>query len=409
MSGANLISNDFLNDPEKAPWCEAARRAGVRASAKFPIREGGAVVGAINLYAGEPGFFTEDLVATLDEMASDVSFALDNYAREAARKQAGALLEKSEQRYRTIIQTAIDGFCIVDTEGRFLEMNDAHCRLLGYQREELLKMHIPDVDAIKTPEDIARHLREIVRKGYDHFVSRLRRKDGQLLDIEFSANLMPDSDRQRLFVFMRDITARKRAEEALAKSETRYRSLFENMLHGFAHCRMLFDDNRPQDFIYLEVNIAYEKLTGLKNVVGKRVTEVIPGIREAHPELFETYGRVALTGQPEQFELYFKPLESWLSLAGYSTGEGTFVAIFDNITERKRAEQKLLDYAGRLQSVSRRLIAVQETERRNINRELHDRVGQSLSGLNISLNIIRSQLPQESLDVVGARLRDTQT
>ena len=283
LSGTYVVSNDFLNDPERAPWCEAARRAGVRALAKFPIREGGAVIGAINLYAGEPGFFTEELVATLEEMANDVAFALDNCAREAARKQAVALLEKSEQRHRNVIQTAIDGFYIVDAEGRFLEVNDAYCRLIGYGREELLKMRIPDVDAIKTPEDIARHLREIVRKGYDHFVTRLRRKDGHLLDIEISVNLISDPDGERLFAFMRDVT------------------------------------------------------------------------------------------------------------------------------EPTRANEELRDYARRLQGLSRRLFAVEETERRNINRELHDRIGQSLSALNISLNIIRSQLPKESLDVVGARFQDMQT
>jgi len=234
---------------------------------------------------------------------------------------------------------------------------------------------------------------------------RLRPNDGQLLDIEMGINFTSDPDGKRLFAVMRDITNSKPADEPLAKSEARYRSLFENMLHGFAYCRMLFEDNRPQDFIYLDVNIAFEKLTGLKNVVGKRVTELIPGIREAHPELFETYGRVALTGQPERFELYFKPLESWLSIAVYSTEEGTFVAIFDNITERKRAGQERRDYAGRLRGLSRRLFAVEETERRNINRELHDRIGQSLSALNINLNIIRSQLSPESLDVVGAPSR----
>jgi len=75
------------------------------------------------------------------------------------------------------------------------------------------------------------------------------------------------------------------------ESEKRYRSLFDNMLNGFAYCRMLFKDDLPQDFIYLDVNKAFEKLTGLKNVVGKKVTEAIPGIKEAHPELFEIYGR----------------------------------------------------------------------------------------------------------------------
>ena len=133
---------------------------------------------------------------------------------------------------------------------------------------------------------------------------------------------------------------RKRAEAALRESEARYRSLFENMLDGYAYCRMLFEHNQPQDFVYLEVNSAFEKLTGLKNVVGRKVTEVIPGLRESHPELFEIYGRVALTGQPERFELYLKPLEAWLAISVYSVEKGCFVAVFDNITERKRAEEE---------------------------------------------------------------------
>ena len=77
--------------------------------------------------------------------------------------------------------------------------------------------------------------------------------------------------------------AQRQSQAALRDSEGRYRSLFENMLNGFAYCRMLFDQGRPQDFIYLDVNNAFETLTGLKNVVGKRVSEVIPGIRESDP------------------------------------------------------------------------------------------------------------------------------
>jgi len=128
----------------------------------------------------------------------------------------------------------------------------------------------------------------------------------------------------------------------LVESEGRYRSLFEHMLEGFAYCKMLFDDHgRPIDFIYLAVNSAFKKLTGLDNVAGKRVTEVIPGIKESQPELIEIYGRVALTGQPERFEIKLKPLGIWLSISAYGAGNGCFIATFDNVTERKRAELAL--------------------------------------------------------------------
>ena len=65
---------------------------------------------------------------------------------------------------------------------------------------------------------------------------------------------------------------------ALMESEKRYRSLFENMMNGYAYCRMLFDRNGPKDFIFIDVNMAFETTTGLKNVAGKKASEVIPGI-----------------------------------------------------------------------------------------------------------------------------------
>jgi PAS domain S-box-containing protein len=146
-------------------------------------------------------------------------------------------------------------------------------------------------------------------------------------------------------------TTQAEAETALRESERRFHSLFDNMLEGLAYCRMVFENDVPVDFIYLVVNGAFEKLTGLKNVVGKKVSEVIPGIREALPELFTIYGRVASTGRPERFETYFETFGGWLAVSAYSTEKGYFVAVFDNITERKRAEEKNIESQNILRSI----------------------------------------------------------
>jgi PAS domain S-box-containing protein len=138
------------------------------------------------------------------------------------------------------------------------------------------------------------------------------------------------------------VRADREVDQALRESESRYRMLFQNMLEGFAYCRMLFDERgRPNDFVYLDVNAAFSRLTGLHDVVGRKVTEVIPSIWESQPELLEAYGRVARTGQPEKFEIDFKPLGLWFSISVYSPQQDHFVAVFDNITDRKRAEQAL--------------------------------------------------------------------
>ena len=165
---------------------------------------------------------------------------------------------------------------------------------------------------------------------------------------------------------------RELARKKLQESERRYRLLFENMLDGFAYCRMLYDDfDRPVDFIYLDTNSAFEQLTGLKEVTGKRVTEVIPGIKEQNPELFDTYNRVVLTGQPERFEIEFKPLGLWLWVSVYSTEREHFVAVFDNITDRKRAEEVLSGAYEKIQVQSEEL-QVSNEELRTQSDELHE-------------------------------------
>ena len=149
-----------------------------------------------------------------------------------------------------------------------------------------------------------------------------------------------------------EVEERHRAEGLLLESERRYRSLFENMMDAFAFCRMIFNEQgRAEDFVYLEVNPAFAEATGLENVVGKRLTEVFPGVRQAHPDLLETYGRVARTGQPERFEIEFKPLQAWFSVSVYSPLREHVVITFQNITQTKEAERAIRQSEGELTAI----------------------------------------------------------
>ena len=180
-------------------------------------------------------------------------------------------------------------------------------------------------------------------------------------------SFMPIGPRIRIYVV--NIDQKKQTEQALRESEEQYHSLFKNMINGYSYCKMIYNKKgEPVDFVYLEVNDAFEKLTGLKrtNVLGKKVSEAIPGTRELNPEILEIYGRVAKTGEPETFEVFFKPLKIWLYITVYGQKKGYFVAIFENITKRKELEKELSSYSQRLEEV----VAKRTTEYAQTNKRL---------------------------------------
>ncbi|HTY74581.1 MAG TPA: PAS domain S-box protein, partial [Candidatus Nanoarchaeia archaeon] len=180
-------------------------------------------------------------------------------------------------------------------------------------------------------------------------------------------------------------------DRSFRPDKRQFEYLFDNLIVGFAYCKMEFDiDNKPVDFIYLQVNDAFEAITGLRrqDVVGKRATKAIPGIELSNPELFEIYGRVCLTGKGETFELFFKPFSLWLSISVYSPERGHFAAVFENITERKKTEEQV----KRSEEKYRRLF-----ESANDGIILSSEDGTLISANNAAAKILGYESPQDLL------------
>jgi PAS domain S-box-containing protein len=265
------------------------------------------------------------------------------------RKQAEENLARLSQTHELILRSAAEGILGLDLEGRHTFVNQAAARMLGYEAAELIGLPSHDIWHHTRPDGRPYPKEECpiyaaLHDGAVHGSSTevFWRKDGTSFPVEYSSS--PVYEQGRLtgtVITFTDITGRMRAEEALTQSEALYRGLFDHMAEGYAYCRMIFEKGEPEDFVYLAVNAAFETQTGLRNVTGKRVSEVIPGIREADPQLFAAYARVALTGKPEKLETFVEALEMWFSLSVYGPGDGCFVAVFDVITERKQAEEAL--------------------------------------------------------------------
>lgn len=263
------------------------------------------------------------------------------------RKLAQEALEKSEMRFQRLISIVPIPICLVNKDGAVTYSNDRFMQVLGYSLDDIPTMKewwpraYPDEGYRKYVNKIwEAAVERAVREGTDiePIEYNVTCGDGSVRVVVISGHTIDDGF---LATFM-DITERKRSEEALKESEQRYRSLFQNMMDGYAYCRLLYNDQeRPVDFIFLDVNSAFERLTGLKDPLGKKVTELLPEIMNENPELFDICSRVTSTGTPEKFEIYLKALSLYLSISVYCPKKGHFVAVLDNITERKQIEKVL--------------------------------------------------------------------
>ena len=264
------------------------------------------------------------------------------------RKRAEEALQLSELQNRTILRTALDGFWLIDPEeGRILDVNDAYCQMSGYTREEILQMKIADFEAIESPEEVLEHAHKIFSEGSDRFESLHRRKDGSIFEVEVSVQSIKVNG-GRNFAFIHDISIRKEAEDALRKSEEQYRLLFDEMLSGFALHEIICDEQgRPIDYRFLAVNSAFEQLTGLKadNLIGKTVLEVMP---DTEYFWIERYGRVALEGNTDQFDGLSSSLGKYYEARAFCPEPGKFAVMFHDVTERRKAEERLSNFIERL-------------------------------------------------------------
>jgi PAS domain S-box-containing protein len=137
------------------------------------------------------------------------------YGRDITKhNQAEGALRESEEKHRTIIQSAIDGFWMVNMQGQLMEVNEAYCRMSGYSEHELLTMSVTDLEAIETTDYVAEHLQKIRTQGESRFETKHRRKDGSIFDVEVSAQYQFKED-EWFVSFIKDITDRKLGEQKL--------------------------------------------------------------------------------------------------------------------------------------------------------------------------------------------------
>jgi PAS domain S-box-containing protein len=253
-------------------------------------------------------------------------------------------LSEREAKIRRLVDANIVGIFIWNIDGQIIEANDAFLRMVGYDREDLAsgRVNRTDLTPREWRERDARTLAEMKASGtVQPFEKEYFRKDGSRIPVLIGVTAF-DEKRNQGVGFVLDLSERKRAEVELRQSEQNYRTLFESIDEGFCTIEVLFDQNeKPVDYRFLQISPSFERQTGIKNAAGRLMREIAPRHEE---HWFEIYGSIALTGEAMRFENEAKQLGRWYDVYAFRVEDPQCRRIgilFNDITERKRAEERL--------------------------------------------------------------------
>ncbi|WP_395593794.1 PAS domain S-box protein [Pseudomonas sp. B26140] len=260
---------------------------------------------------------------------------------------AGRALFESQERYRLALKATRDAVWDWDLQTRQIVWNEAlqqaygfSCAAIGSTSEwRFAQIHPQDRERVE----------ESIRSAIDGSGStwsaeyRFRCQDGSYAEVLDRGHLIRDADgrAERIIGAMLDLTRSRSAETALRLSEERFSTILETIEAAFAIVKVKFDaDDRPVDYYFVEANPAFERQCGV-NLRGKWVTEFAPNLEKFW---FETYGHVAKTGEPANFESYANTFERWFDVRAVRVGDPAdrqIAILFNDVTERRDAEERL--------------------------------------------------------------------
>jgi PAS domain S-box-containing protein len=257
-----------------------------------------------------------------------------------------SFFRESENNYRLLTETALDAIVSLNPEGRVLLWNRAAERIFGWSQGEtvgssLVELIIPDQQAETARKWFGKSAASASGVMLGKIVEmEAKRKDGSRIPVEMSISTRDSAAGNITTAVIRDITERKRMEETLHRDEERYRMMFESMGSGVAIYGAV-DDGK--DFIFKDFNRAAERIdkTEREQVIGKSVLETFPGVRDFG--LFDVFQRVWRTGNPEHHPITLykdNRISGWRENYVYRLSSGEVVAVYEDITERKRLEEE---------------------------------------------------------------------
>jgi len=264
------------------------------------------------------------------------------------QKQSEKDLFESERRLATLLAN-LPGMayrCLNDEAWSMEFVSEGCLNLTGYKSTDLTNnnkiayanlIHPKDADFVW--DEVQKALKE---KRPFELEYRIIPANGSLIHVWERGSGIFDGD-ELLFLegFITDITERKLAEKALEENLEKINGLYNAMSAGVVFCKAVYDKNKNMsDSIFLDMNQVYEDFTNLKKetAIGKKASEMLPG---TEPEWYSTFGEVVKTGKPVSFDMYHEQSQKHYSVFAYNSNKDEFAAVFEDYTERLKADQKI--------------------------------------------------------------------
>jgi PAS domain S-box-containing protein len=256
------------------------------------------------------------------------------------RKQVEQALRESEERFRRTFNDAPIGMALLKPAGQIIQVNKAVCQMLGYTEEELLAQSFDQITHPNDQQMILRYLRHILMGEREEFqvIRRYVHKRGHIVWVQLSVSAVRDKQGQLLYFVsqLQDITERRRAELALQRSEIRQRAILD------ASPDLMFRFNRDGEFLDLEASSSNWLFVAKEELIGRNVGELLPD--DVSDQMRQAISEALRSGQMQSFE-YKSPFEEQaltFEARVVVSGADEALAIIRNISERKRAEEALL-------------------------------------------------------------------
>ncbi|MDD5503662.1 MAG: PAS domain S-box protein, partial [Candidatus Thermoplasmatota archaeon] len=355
-TGKPCVVKNILSDPSYAQWRMEAIKRGYSSMVALPLIANGTTFGALAIYSAETDFFDAEEMPLLEELADDLAYGMAALRMREERKSAEGALKDSETRYRRLFEAAKDGILILDWEtGQIVDVNPFIVDLLGFSHNELLGKKLWEIGIFK---DIAANkmaFEELKARGRIRYEDLpLETKSGRRISVEFVSNVYEVDHTKVVQCNIRDITERKKAEESLHESESRYRTIVESTEDLIT----LVDINGK----FLFVNHSAQKIFGLKpeDCIGKSAFDFIhPEDRQATMDAFRKWlVSKDETAHYENRQIHVNGGASQMlwtisKVYGEKNHVAGFLSIARDITERKKAEDALYESEAQLSNAAR--------------------------------------------------------